>query len=157
MPGPPPKPAEQKRKLGNPGKRALRPAAKVVALPAADDDCPADLGKAGRDFWLYATTTTRSWLAPSDRPILEMLCQAFDRREYILQVLSQEGWSVTTDKGYPYKHPLVGTLSDLEKQMTAWMSLLGLSPADRTRLGLAEVKARSKFEELEAKRTKRST
>jgi hypothetical protein len=43
-------------------------------------------------------------------------------------------------------------LRELEKLIINNLSLMGFSPADRTRLGLAEVRAQSKLAELMAKR-----
>jgi hypothetical protein len=43
-------------------------------------------------------------------------------------------------------------LRDLDKQVIGSLSLLGFTPTDRSRLGLAEVKAASKLEELRARR-----
>ena len=42
-------------------------------------------------------------------------------------------------------------LHDLEVMIANNMGRLGLTPADRTKLGYAEVKARSKLEELQDK------
>jgi hypothetical protein len=42
-------------------------------------------------------------------------------------------------------------LHDLENMISVNMGKLGLTPADRTKLGYAEVKARSKLEELQEK------
>lgn len=155
MPGPPPKPVEKKRALGNPGKRALPKLASVPTIPQANLTVPGQLGDEGRKLWAHIASAAGSWLGPSDVPMLTMLCEAADRRAFMLRVLSDEGWSVMTEKGYPYRHPLVQALGDLEKQMTSWMSLLGLSSADRSRLGLAEVKAASTLEKLKAARDKR--
>jgi hypothetical protein len=46
-------------------------------------------------------------------------------------------------------------LRELEKNITNSLSLLGFTPTDRSRLGVAEVKAKSKLEELRAKRDQR--
>lgn len=154
MPGPPRKPAERKRSIGNPGKRPLPKVATVVSLPQLQPSAPKTLGSDGTEAWLHIMACAGKWLADSDAPLLLMLCESYDRRAFLLRILSDEGWSIVTDKGYPYRHPLVQVLSDLEKQMTSHMSLLGLSPSDRSRLGLAEVKAASTLERLQAKRDK---
>lgn len=155
MSGPPPKPLERKRALGNPGKRKLPNRGKVLHLASTSREAPPELGPDGRKAWDWVTSTAGSWLADSDRLTLTLLAEAYDRRAYILRVLADEGWSVITEKGYPYKHPLVPALLDLEKQMTSWLSLLGLTPSDRSRLGVAEVKAASTLEKLRAQAEKR--
>ena len=43
-------------------------------------------------------------------------------------------------------------LRSLDAQLQTMLSLLGMSPTDRTKLGVAEVKARSKIEDLLHKR-----
>jgi phage terminase small subunit len=57
-----------------------------------------------------------------------------------------------TQQGYAYANPLVGMLSTIENEIFKLFSVLGLTPADRTRLGIGEVKARSKLDELIAQR-----
>jgi hypothetical protein len=42
-------------------------------------------------------------------------------------------------------------LRDLDKQIVSNLSMLGFTPTDRARLGLAEVKAMSKMEEMRAR------
>ena len=64
------------------------------------------------------------------------------------QVQVRDGWTITTDKGYPYKHPLAGLLVDLEKQISQWLAQLGFNPTDRSRLGVAEVKPKGTLELL---------
>jgi hypothetical protein len=42
-------------------------------------------------------------------------------------------------------------LRELDRQLVANLSLLGFTPTDRTRLGVAEVKRQSKLEELKSR------
>lgn len=152
MPGPPPKPAEKARKLGNPGKRKMPDRSKIVALPSMKTDKPDSLGAEGSRFWDQTIEVCSGWLGNSDYEMVRLCAEAMDRRAFMLRVLAEEGWSVVTDKGYPYKHPLVGPLMELESQIGKWMAALGMTPADRTRMGVAEVKARSVLEQLREKR-----
>jgi hypothetical protein len=46
-------------------------------------------------------------------------------------------------------------LRDLDKAILSSLSLLGFDPTSRSRLGLAEVKAASKLEQMQAARDKR--
>jgi phage terminase small subunit len=57
-----------------------------------------------------------------------------------------------TDKAYAYPNPLVGMLSTIETEIAKLFSAMGLTPTDRTRMGLAEVKARNAFEDFLAKK-----
>lgn len=150
MGGPAPTPLERKRARGNPGKRAIPKNEATIALEAlTEDHMPAGLGAAGSDFWLRSVEVAGSWLSQSDAELLRLTAEALDRRAQTIETLDREGWSVTTDKGYPYKHPLVGLLTDLEKQIGQWLAALGMNPTDRSRLGVAEVKKKGTLELLQ--------
>lgn len=153
--GRPPTPTERKRRLGNPGGRALPDVSNVVALPPVEDTAPDQLGPAGRAVWGVVTEQCK-WLAESDRPTLVMLCEKFDRRQDFMVRLENSDPVLYTDKGYAYANPLVGMLSTLETEIAKLLSALGLTPTDRTRLGVAEVKAKSRLEELLARKQERS-
>jgi P27 family predicted phage terminase small subunit len=145
--GRPPIPTERKRRVGNPGKRALPDKTNVVALPPVEDDAPSQLGPAGRAVWDLVTEQCK-WLAESDRPTLVMLCEKFDRRNDFMVRLESQDPVLYTDKGYAYANPLVGMISTLETEVAKLLSVLGLTPTDRARLGVAEVKRQSNLERL---------
>ena len=154
MPGPPPMPNERKRRLGNPGKEKLPDLRNVIALPSVKDDAPDHLGPAGRAMWDLIVGECK-WLAESDRGSVALLCEKIDRRQDLMVRLESSDFVLYTDKGYVYANPLVSMLSGIENEIVKLMSLLGLTPADRTRMGVAEVKTVSKLEELMAKRAAR--
>jgi phage terminase small subunit len=77
-----------------------------------------------------------------------------DRREGWLSILADDGPVLFTDKGYAYQHPIVGALHTLEHDLFAALSLLGFTPSDRSRLGVAEVTAQSKLEQIRASQGK---
>ena len=89
--------------------------------------------------------TGQAWIARnSDTHLLMMTCEQLDRREQIrLLILETNDWH------------LFKQLNDLERLITSNLGLLGFTPSDRTRLGLAEVKAKSKLEELMARKEQR--
>lgn len=153
--GRPPTPTERKRRTGNPGKRALPDASNVVALPPVADDAPVQLGPAGKAVWDLVTGQCK-WLAESDRPTLVMLCEKFDRRQDFMARLESSDPVLFTDKGYAYANPLVGMLSTLEQELTKLLSVLGLTPTDRARLGVAEVKKETALEALLKRRAERT-
>ena len=141
-----PTPTEKKRQLGNPGKRALPDitsthAIAPLALP------PADLEGAGLEAW-HEIHSAAPWLGESDRETLALYCQKKQRRDQIWEELKNAKFVCTSEKGFQYPNPLVGMLSTIETDMTKLLSLIGLTPADRARLGLAEVKAASTLEKL---------
>jgi P27 family predicted phage terminase small subunit len=144
-------PAERKRKLGNPGKRDLPAAGDVAALPAIPLDVPAHLGDAGAALWVRVVDGA-VWLAETDKPTLELLCEKVDRREEFKRILADDAPVLYTDKGYAYAHPVVGMLSTIENEIAKLFGAIGLTPTDRTRMGLAEVKAKNAFEEMLARR-----
>lgn len=154
--GRPPKPTEQKRRLGNPGQRTLPDVATVTPLPALPADVPKHLGDAGAALWQSVTGTARAWLAPSDESTLLLLCELADRRELFARTLADYGplMQRPTD-GHWVANPAAAMLSDVEKRMVHIASLLGLTPADRTRIGLGEVKAKNAFEEMLSRRAVR--
>src|SRR4029077_14313510 len=155
MSGPPPKPTERKRRAGNPGHAKLPAKASVVAIAPISEgsrEVPEHLGEAGRFLSGVMTGFATPWLAPTDEPLVRKVCEAADRRAELLARIEADGFVLYTDKGYAYAHPCVGMLSTLEAQMTKWYSLLGITPADRTRLGVAEVQKQSTLERLRLKR-----
>lgn len=151
MPGPPPQPNERKRRLGNPGGKPLPDPQNVIALAPADPSTPEHLGPDGSEMW-ERVTKAAVWLAESDKPTLALLCEKIDRREMFKRQLEDSEPVLYTDKQYAYANPLVGMLSTIESEIAKLFSALGLTPTDRTRMGLAEVKARNAFEEMLARK-----
>jgi P27 family predicted phage terminase small subunit len=154
--GRPPKPAEQKRRLGDPGRHGLPAANEVAALQPLRDDVPPDLGPAGAELWEAVSSAAAPWLAPSDKFTLHLLCELYDRRAEYKRCLTDYGTLIVRPgDGHLVANPAAQLLIQTEKQITEIAASLGLTPADRTRMGLAEVKAKNAFEELMAKRNQR--
>jgi hypothetical protein len=132
----PPKPAELKRQLGNPGKRALPKALDYVDGGYTDPVRPLDF--AGQQLWDAAMTTGQNWIARnSDTQLLLLVCEQMDRRTNLISKIEEtQEWR------------LYRALHDLEKMISTNLSMLGFTPSDRTRLGLAEVKTASKLQQL---------
>lgn len=149
--GRPPVPAERKRKLGNPGARPLPDPATVHDAAPVTMTAPAHLGPSGAELFSRIVTGA-AWLAETDRPTLELLCEKVDRRALMKAQLDRSEMVLFTDKAYAYPNPLVGMLSTIETEIAKLFGALGLTPTDRTRMGLAEVKARNAFEDFLAKK-----
>ncbi len=150
-PGPPPKSTEQKRLLGNPGKRALpAPPVRLAASSSPPPPPPTLLDRgAGRQAWDRLWLAASGWLSPSvDYAIMTRLCESYDLRGALLEAIGQEGYTVPGSQGQPRPHPLLDHLRTLEDQLLKLEACCGFTPSDRMRLGLAEVKARNKLEEL---------
>ena len=145
--GRPPKPVEQKRKNGNPGQRKLPDLKNVIALPQIKGDAPLHLSDAGQKMW----TDVRSmapWIANTDAKLLIELCEKMDKKYELKQKLAATDYVLFTDKGYAYANPLFGMLNTVENDIVKLLSLLGLTPVDRSKLGVAEVTTKGKLAQL---------
>ena len=160
--GRPAKPLEVKRALGNPGQRVLPDAPGLGDGLSGVDELPSVpmLGVEGTALWAHVWKAGKSWLSPdSDRTIVTLLCQAQDEHEEIRGLLASGEIAryYTTANGQMVTHPLVTQLANLRTQMTAWLAALGFSPADRSRLGLAEVRVRDEMDDLMKRRNERAS
>lgn len=160
--GRPAKPAEMQRALGNPGHKVLPAAPTPGSGIESDGSIPVapDLGPAGLELWAHVWQAGRQWLAPeADRTLVTKLCQAEDEYEQIREAFAtgQAERVYVTSNGSIVSHPFIAQMKDLRVQMTSWLSALGFSPADRARLGLAEVRVRDELDELERRRNERAT
>jgi len=138
--GRPAKPVEQKRLIGNPGKRPLPPEDPLTSIVAAETtpEPPRPLLKYGRELWDRVWDAGTPWISPNtDLEILTMTCELVDER-WNLRVKVMQSDDPKMRRG----------LRELDRQIVSNLSLLGFSPSDRSRLGLAEVKAKSKLQEL---------
>jgi P27 family predicted phage terminase small subunit len=147
MTGPAPKPNEVKRRNGNPGKRKLPNLTNVIALPQIKESAPEQLSDEGKKIWVEIRTMA-PWIANTDAKLLIELCEKMDKKYELQAKLKASDYILYTDKGYAYANPLFSMLSTVESDIIKILSLLGLTPADRSKLGVAEVKARGKLEEL---------
>lgn len=142
----PPKPTERKRLLGNPGKGKLPDLNKVITLPHLSDP-PVHLSKSAKQTWTEIIQTA-PWVATTDGKLLLELCEKIELKKDLQRKLDASDYVLYTDKGYAYANPLFGMLSTTTSEIVKLLSMLGLTPVDRTKMGVAEVKARSKIEEL---------
>ncbi len=142
----PPKPIEQKRLLGNPGKRAMPDDESTISLFSGRREPLFPLGEAGQKLWDSVFNEGELWISPrTDVAWLQVVCELLDRRE----VLKQEWMADPADR------KLNMSLLETEKLLQTGLGLLGFTPTDRSRLGVAEVKAKSKLEELMERRANR--
>ena len=81
----------------------------------------------------------------SDVHLLQIVCELFDRRE-----LLREAFLID-----PTERKVNMSLLETEKLIQSSLSLLGFTPSDRARLGLAEVKKESRLDEMLARRAAR--
>jgi len=146
--GRPPKPTEVKRKLGNPGGRKLpnqdviQMFEPVVSLPEPSRP----LLKYGREFWDKVWLNGLQWISVNtDSELLLMTCELVDERWNLrVRVMQSNDWRERR------------ALRELDDRIIRNLSLMGFTPADRSRLGVAEVRAISKMEALKRRADERS-
>lgn len=136
----PPVPIERKRLLGNPGKRAL-PGEDAIELYGGRVDPPEGMGPAGVDLWSRVFDEGEIWISPRlDVTLLERVCRALDRQVELERLFDAD----------PSDRKVLMSINETDKLIFVGLGLLGFTPSDRAKLGLAEIKRRSKFEELMA-------
>lgn len=135
----PPKPLEQKRKLGNPGKRAMPKEGDLITLPGGYIEPFRPLEYAGKQLWDSVFKYGDLWISQrTDVHLLLITCEQLDRRETLRSALVEK----------PEDRALIMSLNETEKLIAGNLGQLGFTPAERTRLGLAEVRKESKLEQL---------
>jgi P27 family predicted phage terminase small subunit len=145
--GRPRKPTELKRLLGNPGRGKLPDKNKIIMLPQSQSLPPTHLNKTQQAKWIDLRSKA-PWIATTDEHLLTSLVEKMTRQKQLSEELKKSKFVLYTDKGYAYANPLFGMLSTIEMEIFKLLCQLGLTPVDRSKMGVAEVKARTKLEEL---------
>lgn len=128
------KPTEVKRRLGNPGRRPLP--ATIVALQSVEHTEQVPVFGSGNEMVQYALDHGANvWIGASDAPTVDVARRLFD------------ALLVATDPR---------DIVRLADALNRCLSRLGLDPTARAALGIAEVKARTKLEELRDRRESRA-
>lgn len=146
-PGPPPLPAELHRRRGKPSHGRKLPRGVTVIAPADGRVAPPRDGDELVERLLAGPAA--AWIAEPDRLGLVVLVQrGYDEWLWLIEATDRlpDDWIAGR-----YQPAVLLRLDRVERNLTTWFSMLGLTPADRTRLGVAEVKARSRLEELRAR------
>jgi hypothetical protein len=139
----PPKPAELKVLQGNPGQHKIRVSESVQPLTYGFVEPLRPLQEAGRQMWDSVFKAGELWVSnTTDVQLVQLVCEQLDRKQVIEGLIAAD----------PSEWHLFKQLNDLERLITANLSLLGFTPADRTRLGLVSVKTKSKLEDLLARK-----
>jgi hypothetical protein len=147
--GRPALPLEEKRKRGTLRSDRFPPAGltEVERLPeeAGNPEPPSTLGAEGREFWCSVFDNGRWLWTGVDRHLVALTGELMDERRELRELTDQQ----------PENTRLRAALRQLDKQVVSNQSLLGVTPSDRSRLGLVEVKAKTKLEELMERRASR--
>ena len=83
------------------------------------------------------------WLKPDqDYHWVEMIARAYDDIDIFRQAVREEGLTVRGYNGQTVAHPLIAEIRKAEALIQKCLQVLGFSPTDRAKLGIAEAKAR---------------
>lgn len=135
--GRPPKPTALKELAGNPGRRPLNklePRPRVAAPP-----CPKWLtGEARKEYKRVAKLLVDlRVLTEVDRSALAAYALSYAKWVDAEQRVSEQGAVLVSAKGNPYLNPWAGVASAALKDMKAFATEFGLTPASRSRISAA--------------------
>jgi hypothetical protein len=119
------------------GSRNLVKVKPVLASKGLIPDPPRRLEESGIELW--NTAISLNWVSnQADLPVLAVLCEQLDERDLLRSFVldNVDDWRQRA------------SLRKLEDSINAAFAKLLMTPADRVRAGVAEVKAQSKLEEL---------
>lgn len=150
-----PVPVEKKRLLGNPGHQKL-PAVPAIIPKAARTPRPArKLTDDGRKVWRRVWRYAANWLSEgTDLEVVTRYVEYIELRAKITEEMDGKLLS-TGYMGQPVLNPLARYLVTVDKSLLTMEAKLGFTPADRSRIGAAEVKAASTIDDLNARREAR--
>ena len=141
----PGKPAEVKKKLGS--RHYSEPTTGIELTQYEETPEPLRrLEESGLEFWDRVWARGAIWLSHrTDIELVQMVCEQLDERDSLRSFVleNMDAWHERA------------ALRQLERDIASNLSSLGFTPADRTKLGLAEVKTQSKLQELMAKKNER--
>ncbi len=138
--GRPARPVEQKKLLGNPGRRPIPEGGELLQLGSGYREPIRPLTFSGRQLWDSVFEHGELWVSPTlDVHLLQMTCEQLDRRDALLALVPDQ----------PNDRTLNMNLNDLEKAIQTNLGKLGFTPSDRSRLGFTLAKTKSKLEELQ--------
>lgn len=129
-----PKPTEQKKLAGNPGKRKLNDKEPkpdvVIPLP------PEHLEGIALDEWYRITPELLKlrMITALDRAPLVALCQAWGDYIKACEKLEEEGEVLMSDKGNAYQNPWTGIKTSAMDRILRLSSEFGMTPSARSRL-----------------------
>ena len=135
-------PIEMKRKLGDPGKRGLPDVNDTFSVQGGYVEPHGELGEAGMKLWNRVFGQGQTWVGNTDVEALMIVCKQLDRQVIMEAQLKQD----------PSDFHVARQLLELEKAIMSGLGLLGFTVDARSRLGLAEIKAQSIFEQLMSER-----
>lgn len=128
------KPTALKVLAGNPGKRPLnteepQPA---LVLPAA----PVDLSELGRAKWdeLSALLYNQGILTELDLDLLFLYCRNYEEYTAASALVRINGTVLKSTNGNPFQNPYLSIANQAQERMLRILSLMGMTPADRSKV-----------------------
>src|SRR5579872_1888278 len=97
---------------------------------------PSHLNPLQKEVWLEIARLLESIVRESDVPMVEMAAVAYAGYRDAQKLVDDDGLLFVDDKGNLKEHPAVKIAQRYMKQFMDTSARLGLSPADRTRLGI---------------------
>jgi hypothetical protein len=134
----PGKPAEEKRRIGS---RNYKPGEDVIELErvAGVPEPLRRLDSSGLSLWVRIWNMGSNWISPNtDIELLQIVCEQLDERD-VLRDYVAEHVEARFERS---------ALRELDKTIRSNLSLLGFTPTDRMKLGVAEVKRQNIVEEM---------
>jgi P27 family predicted phage terminase small subunit len=108
---------------------------------------PRGLARQGRTEW-QKVWTAGFWLKEDqDYHWVEQIARAYDDIASYREKVEEVGLIVTGYNGQDAANPLIAEIRKCEATIRTCLSILGFSPTDRAKLGIAEAKARNALEE----------
>jgi hypothetical protein len=144
--GRPPVPTERKRALGTlRADRMPKGESYELLQRASAPEPPEGLEGKGLEFWFLVFEQAR-WISHStDSKLVEIASEEIQEREQLRALVLED----------PLNNKLRASLRALDKSLITNLALMGFTPADRSRLGFAEVKTENKLEELMRRKEER--
>jgi P27 family predicted phage terminase small subunit len=145
--------------------RTQKGAGSAVSAPLNKDAAavippfPEGLNEDGENLWMKIWAGAKDWLHESDAFIVTELCQIYQDKELYRRALDlgsvPRTYRLSNKTIVP--HPYVALLKDSRAQMNTHLSSLGLSPADRARIGAIEALKDDPVLDLLRRKIKRTT
>ncbi len=151
--GRPPKPYEQIKATARNSTHKANGSALAIPSYAIEKridapPCPRGLQRHGKTEW-HKIWACGPWLNPDqDYPWVEMIARAYDDIDIFRKQIETDGLIVKGYAGQTVAHPLIAEVRKCEDTIRRCLSILGYSPTDRIRMGLAEVKRQSALQDF---------
>jgi P27 family predicted phage terminase small subunit len=148
-----PQPIERQRAKASgdgrtPGGREVVKAQYTIVKREDAPPIPRGLQYRGKKEWAKIWDSG-PWLNPEqDYAWVEQIARAYDDMDTFRKQVTQEGLIAKGYAGQVVAHPLLAEIRKCEETIRKCLSILGYSPTDRARLGIAEVKRQTALQEF---------